>query len=377
MPRKLTTKEFIKKAKLVHCDKYDYDKVVYTTTHTKVIITCPIDGDFEQTPNVHLNGSGCQKCAIKKSQHTSEIFINRAKQVHGNKYDYSKTMYKSAHSPVTIGCPVHGNFSQMSSDHLSGYGCSFCAQNKKLTTKEFIKKSKQVHGNKYDYSKTVYKGAHMNVIIICPVHGEFKQTPSNHLNGCGCNSCYLSTKPTTETFVDKAKVVHKNRYDYSKVFYVNSYAAIIIICRIHGEFLQTPNQHLAGSGCPDCQKSKGELLIAKTLDENGIQYIKQKTFVDCINPKTKYKLKYDFYISQRNALIEFNGIQHYECVKYWHKNNQSLKNQQYRDSIKKSYALKNGYKFLVIKYSDNIEEILNKEVIENNKSVTETIDSET
>jgi len=371
--RKLTTEEFIIKARKVHRDKYDYGKVVYINTITKVVIVCSDHGEFLQTPNSHLNGCGCLKCAIKQLCHTNKIFISKAKQIHSNKYSYNKIIYKNAHTKIIIVCPIHGEFLQTPSDHLGGYGCHFCAQNKKITTKEFIKKAKQVHGNKYEYGKVMYDGARIKTIIICPIHGEFLQTPNNHLAGSGCIGCYLNTKPTTEAFVEKCQLIHDNKYDYSKSFYTNSYTPTIIICPIHGEFLQTPNNHLAGSGCPDCQKSKGELLISQTLDKNNIKYIKQKTFIDCINPKTKYRLKYDFYVLQQNTLIEFNGIQHYKCVKYWHKNKQSLKNQQYRDFIKKQYALSHGYKFLVIKYDENVEEILNKEIFNNNKIFTETI----
>lgn len=123
---------------------------------------------------------------------------------------------------------------------------------KKLTTAEFVKKAIEVHGDKYDYSKVEYMGTHKNVCIICPMHGNFLQTPANHLNGRGCPKCGGNGKLTASEFIKRAREVHSDKYNYSKVEYVNSKKEVCIICPKHGKFLQRPSDHLNGRGCPKC-----------------------------------------------------------------------------------------------------------------------------
>ena len=113
-------------------------------------------------------------------------------------------------------------------------------------TKEFIAKAKAVHGDKYDYSKVNYVNSFTKVTIICPKHGEFEQTPNLHLKSQGCPNCYGNKKMTIEEFIKRAKEVHGDKYDYSKVKYVNALTKVTIICPIHGEFEQTPAKHLLG-----------------------------------------------------------------------------------------------------------------------------------
>lgn len=120
---------------------------------------------------------------------TTEEFIERAKKVHGDKYDYSKVDYVNSKTKVVVICLIHGEFTCLPFDHLYGVGCSRCSRNKKLSTEEFIKKAKEIHGDKYDYSKVVYKNNFTKVCIICPKHGEFFKSPSKFLNGWGCNKC--------------------------------------------------------------------------------------------------------------------------------------------------------------------------------------------
>ncbi len=249
--KKLTTEEFLERAKKVHGDKYDYSKVMYINNSTKVTIDCPIHGEFEQTPTSHLSGTGCAKCSRKKKISTEE-FIEKAKKIHRDKYDYSKAKYVNATTKVTIVCPIHGEFEQIPYSHLSGQGCPVCGGSKRLSTEEFIEKAKKVHGDKYDYSKVNYVNSSTKVTIICPVHGEFEQNPTSHLKGCGCAKCAEREKLTTEEFIERAKKVHGDKYDYSKVKYVNSYTKVTIGCPFHGEFEQNPLNHLKGVGCPIC-----------------------------------------------------------------------------------------------------------------------------
>lgn len=196
MPAKSNKEEFIRRAKLVHGDKYDYSKVNYVNNRTKVIIICPEHGEFEQIPDSHLRGRGCPICRWKKAKEnirraqgmTTDEFIKRAKKVHGDKYDYSKVKYENTETKVCIICPKHGEFWQTPHHHLMGIGCPYCGA-KKYDTKEFIRRAKEVHGEKYDYSKTNFIGKKHKVTITCPIHGDFEQLPLNHLKGNGCPEC--------------------------------------------------------------------------------------------------------------------------------------------------------------------------------------------
>lgn len=161
---------------------------------------------------------------------TTEIFIDRARKIHGDFFDYSEVNYKNAYSSITVICPVHGPFQQRAGAHLRGQGCFKCAVDaKSLTTEKFIKKAREVHGNKYDYSKVNYKNNHAKVPIICPVHGPFQQYPINHLRGHGCKSCVGLERLTTKEFINRAQKVHGHKFDYSKTIYINAETNVIII----------------------------------------------------------------------------------------------------------------------------------------------------
>ena len=268
MSRKLTKEEFIKKAKEVHGDKYDYSKVEYKNYSTKVRIICKEDGhgEFFQNPGDHLSGKGCPDCG-GRAKLTTEEFIKRAKKIHCNKYDYSKIDYKDSATKICIICPTHGEFYQKPYDHLSGKGCSRCSVTQRLTTEEFIKRAKEVHGDKYDYSKVKYKSINDIVLIKCSKHGEFFQLAYNHLQGYGCPKCSRTQRLTTEEFIKRAREIHNDKYDYSKVEYKNCTTKICIICPDHGKFIQTPNSHLQGSGCPKCALDSSSDSLRLTTEE--------------------------------------------------------------------------------------------------------------
>jgi uncharacterized C2H2 Zn-finger protein len=200
-------------------------------------------------------------------------FIKKSNQVHNNRYDYSKVVYRNSKTKVIITCPVHGDFEQTPNSHMQGTRCPKCAGNFKFSTKEWIKAAESVHGNKYDYSKSEYINAKTKIKINCQHHGEFEQTSSSHLIGHGCVKCGselrgLAQASNVSNFVEKANLVHFGRYNYTKVNYTNNKTKIIIICPEHGKFLQTPNNHLHGDGCPICKIQK--LAIHNTRDEQGV-----------------------------------------------------------------------------------------------------------
>lgn len=196
MSKKLTTEEFIEKAKLIHGEMYDYSKTVYTHSLAKLTITCKIHGDFEQTPSNHLQGSICKLCTVSSRTSSKEEFIKKANKVHTYKYDYSKIEYVNNKTNITIICPIHGLFNQTPNCHLKGQECPECGRLKcdearKLTTKEFIEKAKLIHKDTYDYTITEYKTSKEEVQIICPNHGVFTKIAQSHLSGQGCPICTI------------------------------------------------------------------------------------------------------------------------------------------------------------------------------------------
>ena len=293
---------------------------------------------------------------------TTEEFIKEASIVHNNKYNYSKVVYTNKRNPVEIICPIHGSFIQSPEVHLKGSGCPKCGKEiaiskKRFSKKEIIKQFKEAHGDKYDYSKMEYKNIDTPVEIICPIHGSFWQSPYEHRKGSGCPKCYGLNK-TTEEFIKEAEKIHGKIYNYSKVEYKSAKDPVEIICPIHGSFWQIPNNHLNGSGCPICSSSKGEELIRSYLIENKINFETQKKFDGC---KDVLPLPFDFYINNKKIAIEFDGIQHYRPIDFSgnrskeevEKNFKTIKK---HDEIKTNYCVKNNIKLIRISYEE-IKEI--------------------
>ena len=189
-----TTEQFIEDVQKIHGDTYDYSKSIYVTNKIKIIIICKEHGEFQQLPTSHLSGTRCKKCAENMKKYTTEKFIKESKIMHGDKYDYSKANYVANKTKVIIICNEHGDFLQLAGCHLNGNGCKKCAydilsQERKCTTTEFIENSKEIYGDTYDYSKTNYINSKAAVTIICKIHGDFEQNASNHLSGHGCKKC--------------------------------------------------------------------------------------------------------------------------------------------------------------------------------------------
>lgn len=194
--KKLTTEEFIKRAKEVHGDNFDYSQVVYNGSFSKITLTCKKCGyTFDQYATSHLSGCGCKKCAIKEQEITKDEFIKRSKNKYGERFSYDDMEYASYVTPSKIHCTVHGDITIIPKNHLcSKYGCVECAneatsEKLSLTTEEFIQKAKMIHGDKYDYSKVNYTNKENEVTIICPKHGEFSERAGDHLRGHGCRAC--------------------------------------------------------------------------------------------------------------------------------------------------------------------------------------------
>jgi hypothetical protein len=285
----------------VHGDKYDYSKVEYVDWKTDVIIICPDHGEFTQRPIVHHQGHDCPSCSRQRvskerREKVLETLFDEFREVHGERYDYSKVEYQAKMRKVTIICRDHGEFSITPQIHLKGRGCPTCGRTNQPVSrienkrKTILDEFRKVHGDRYDYSKVDYKGVRTKVVIICPDHGEFAQGPINHRSGVGCPVCgnekrKKSKRQHQEDVIRDFRKVHGDRYDYSEVEYVNAATKITIICTDHGEFYQTPNNHKSSAGCRHCgylslSKSKSKIndemaSIIRSLRSTGhtFQYI--------------------------------------------------------------------------------------------------------
>jgi len=348
LARILTTDIFIEKAIEVHGNKYDYSLVKYEKSKTKIKIICPIHGEFEQIPNSHLSGHGCDKCG---SFSTTYNFIITAKEIHCGKYDYSLVNYIDNKTKVKIICPTHGIFEQTPGGHLFGRGCEKCAfDGRRILLEDFIKRSKKIHNDKYDYSLVEYCYSTEKVKIICPTHGIFEQTPSGHLVGKGCSKCKFDKhRLSTDEFIKRSKKIHEDKYDYSLIDYIDVHNKVKIVCPTHGIFEQKANSHLHNHGCPYCNESFGEKKINSFLKNKKISYIREFSFDDCVG-KNNVKLRFDFYLIKYNICIEFDGKQHFIAPEQWG-GDEYLLHSKKLDKIKNEYCKNNNIHLLRIKYT--------------------------
>lgn len=311
---------FIEKANKIHNNFYDYSKVKYINNRTKIIITCRIHGDFLQIPSNHLSRkSGCPYCArykrITKNTIPFEKILDRFFSVHGDRYDYTQVVYKNTKTKIKVLCKTHGAFWITPEKHIGGNGCKLCGietTKQKLTMPADIvlQRCLEIHGNDYDYSLTDFSSRTDKITIVCKKHGEFKQSLNDHLSGCGCPTCAQEQKMlTTEQFVEKAKRIHGNTYDYSKVEYMKLTIPVKIICPVHGEFLQKPQLHLQGSGCTRCTQkgfSKKSIIWLSNLEKMyNIQIQHVGNGKEYVIPGTKFRV--DGFCESTNTIYEFYG----------------------------------------------------------------------
>ncbi len=172
----------------VHAGRYSYEESVFINMNTGVKILCPKHGEFIQTPKKHRRGHGCPMCAA--GPNTTTEFVMKAWEVHGLKYDYSESVYIGANDLINIECPTHGKFEQVARTHLSGKGCPACgAARRRKPADAFIREVREVHGNRYDLSKTAYTTCREKVTATCREHGDFSIRPYHLRRGVGCPIC--------------------------------------------------------------------------------------------------------------------------------------------------------------------------------------------
>ena len=310
---KSNTEEFIRKAVKLYGDKYDYSKVKYEGNKVKVCVICKKHGEWWITPNNHLRSHGCPGC-FGTPRLSNEEFILKARETHGDRYEYSQSQYTGGKNKIEVICSIHGSFWQTASTHINGSGCPNCMKVAKITQDSFVARSSAKHKGKYDYSRVSYINSDSRVCIICPDHGEFWQRPHYHMRGGNCPKCVGGVRLTTDEFIVKASDVHDEFYSYKKVKYLNTATKVCITCPEHGDFWQTPNNHLFGAGCPVCPQSMMEGKIRQILKRNNIEFEQEKSF-DWLTDKRKMYL--DFFLPDYSIAIECQGRQHFIPVSHF------------------------------------------------------------
>lgn len=308
---------------------------------------------------------------MAKQHFTSEQWMALVKEKHGDTYDYSKTIFTTLRDKVVITCAIHGDFQIRAKDHRHGSGCQECSELKsriRTTVEDFVTESQTHHGLKYDYSKVKFSTTHQKVTIGCPIHGYFEQKARYHQAGGGCKECADdSMRVNLAETIQKMASLHHGRYDYSMVTEIGTRKKIPIICHQHGVFHQQARHHLRGQGCPNCSESKGETKIRRLLSDLSVEFLQEHRFTDC---KNKSPLPFDFFLPSLNICIEFQGIQHYEPIR-WSKSmtfEQASENHErvkISDRIKQEFCRDKHLGLIEIPYDkfDDIESILNSAIL--------------
>lgn len=422
---KITREEFLEKFRVLYGDKYDYTLANLEQRKEKIIVYCKIHQHYFCV-NVfeHTQGVGCTKCSNKYKMTTLEA-MEICYQKCGDIYLYDKFKFTTLVSEVVLGCVKHKIYFSVKYNNIIytkknvHSRCPKCVKefeelklytkslevleevisnievrekellekaileelktqektkkiidrNKKLKD-SFITKAMEVHNNFYDYSLVEYKDNRTAITIVCPIHGNFKQKPGQHLAKCGCYHCGLDkiktrfNKTNFGEFVTKANEVHLCRYEYDETTFIRYSDKTKIYCKkCQKHFDQTPSVHLRGVGCPNCNMSRGELKVEKILISSGIEYVKQYKNETC---KRQNYLPFDFAIlinSNVVGLIEYNGKQHYEVVGFSgdvEKNIRVFEKVKENDLFKSEWVTKNDIPLLVIKYNDTkLKNIIN------------------
>lgn len=395
--KRLTTEEFIKRAKENGYTNFDYSKVNYINNSTKVCIICPIHGELYLNPTIFFkpNKIICKYCSKKEDNshgfcYTNEEYLKLIKEKYKNSENllFDKINYITSHQNIIVTCKYHGDL-LVKPYHLlnSTYNCPICnRENKENKTakkyyNKFILKAKEKWPN-IDYSITTLpkkENRYKKYKIICPTHGE-QEIIDNTFLKCGCPKCEIGINKgktvnrnyTNEEFINELKNVYGDKYDYSEVNYINWSTKVKLKCEKHGWFYREPVRLIHDiRGCPYCQKSLLEDKIANLLDENNIEYIRE------YNTKFLGHKRIDFYLPKYNCGIECQGKQHfYQNSIFNGLQNQKIEDILQYDENKYKLCIENGLnvyyitnvnfkgKYFTTLYKD-FNEMLNKILIDN------------
>tara|TARA_B100001057_G_scaffold463613_1_gene517771 strand:+ start:14173 stop:15285 length:1113 start_codon:yes stop_codon:yes gene_type:complete len=339
-------KEFYDKMKEMYNDSLDFSESKYLGSKKPIKVRCMEHGEYITKPCYLVRGSkGCLACSGK---FTKDDFIKLAKEQHGDRYLYDKVVFSNTDTPIIVTCREHGDFKVKPYNHYKlGTNCPTCATSEAIMDKgKFLEKAKLVHGNKYCYQNLDFRGYTETVKIGCFKHGTFHQKARVHLNGSGCPACYReSTKKTLEDFIAEAQQVHGHIYNYDRVEYVNNKTPITVVCKGHGPFKTNPNRHVS--------QKQGCPRCRESLGERQIAHILE---VNGIEFKREYKFdgslfRYDFFLPKFEVLIEFHGIQHYEPVERFG-GYEALEETKMRDWDKVKLANSKQIPLVVLNYLD-------------------------
>ena len=278
---------------------------------------------------------------------TTESYKEAIKKRYNGLYELLDK-YQGSFVELRFNCLKHGIFKRTPKQMNNNVTCPLCTKEREearykamtKTTEQFIKEAMEVHKGRFIYDEnTVYVNNETDIIITCPIHGQFKQKPAYHLRGGGCKKCNFKVT-STETFIEEANKVHKGKYIYTKSIYVDSKTPICIICPKHGEFWQIPTEHIRGYGCQKCHQSKLECTVKEFLTNNNMAFEEQTH---------KFGLGYqslDFYLLDYNIAIECQGIQHFKNHPFFFKDENSFLTALERDIHKFNKCKEQGVRIL-------------------------------
>lgn len=348
--KQLTHEQFLKQANSIHENRYSYPEK-FVDAHQKMPILCPDHGLFNQTPYCHLSGQGCVECGHIRGDNlrrrTYDEFVEEARTIHGDIYEYPVQLYIDPWTPFQIRCPVHNIFEQIPQSHLAGYGCNQCSIDRtRKTHEQFVEEANLVHNSKYTYTD-LYLGVNYRMNISCQIHGLFSQNAGSHLGGCGCPKCSPNANKGKDRFVAEAREVHGDRYGYPGE-YIDSYTKLPIDCSNHGIFWQRPHSHLIGQGCPKCGFNVSEpetewlnsLGIPEELRNNSMRINGRRIIPDAYDPVA-------------NIVYEFHGdYYHGNPIIYssdeWNERCKKTHGELYRATMEKEKLIRDGGYSLII-----------------------------
>lgn len=331
--------ECINQIKSFNYNNYYIDEASFIDKQDCMIFKCERHGSFSLCPHSIIKKRFliCPKYKVNKLSRSLDKFIELSKLKHGDLFDYELTVYKNKRTKVQLKCKNGHTFWQTPESHLHVKGCPRCAGVERNSQEDFLRKAKEVHGDEYDLSQTIYTSSSKKIQIICKKHGLFSMRSVNFLMGQKCRRCNSNIfVQTQEEFLAKAKEVHLDRFDLSQIKFTRPSDNITPICKKHGIFSIQGCKFLSGRGCKKCKISEGERLIENFLKQHNVQFIFQKKFHGC---KRKRELPFDFYLPEYQACIEYDGIGHYSPHVYGQK---SFDSTAKSDQIKNNYCLNNG-----------------------------------
>lgn len=356
--RRVTSQRFLKRCHAIFGDAYTYDAVTFETVSDVVTVTCKKHGDFSRAVSHLLEGRGCPQCArervVAKPRKTpSYDVVERFVSVHGDRYDYSLVNFVAYDVPVDVICRKHGVFPILPINHWKGAHCRKCAretagEKNRLGDSEWLEKFRAVHGDRYDYPSVQRIHSEKRIDVVCKEHGVFSVLVRNHYYGKhGCPDCSDYGPDSQQSVLRKFLRIHGDRYDYSEVDYRGTKDKVTIICKSHGRFLQAPDSHIQGAGCPKCgiesrlalpsrSVSKAELEIQQYV--NSLGFDTEHGYL----PQSDSKWTFDVILPDQKLAIEYNGV-------YWHSYPRAHRGQHYH---KRKNAEANGYRLITI-WEDN------------------------